>query len=72
MFKQGHLGDQDFYTLLGMERPELIHKIDCGWNRQLCTWWKDRGYADVFENYSKCKSETKLWHGNCNTPIPED
>ncbi|XP_011499649.1 PREDICTED: xyloside xylosyltransferase 1 [Ceratosolen solmsi marchali] len=69
---KGHLGDQDFYTLLGMERPELIHTIDCGWNRQLCTWWRDRGYADVFANYSHCHSETKLWHGNCNTPIPED
>ncbi|XP_014206766.1 xyloside xylosyltransferase 1 isoform X2 [Copidosoma floridanum] len=69
---KGHLGDQDFYTLLGMERPEFIHTIDCGWNRQLCTWWRDRGYADVFANYSRCDSETKLWHGNRNTPIPED
>lgn len=69
---KGHLGDQDFYTLLGMERPELIHMIDCGWNRQLCTWWRDRGYTDVFANYSECHSETKLWHGNCNTPIPDD
>lgn len=69
---KGHLGDQDFYTLLGMEKPELIHTIDCGWNRQLCTWWRDRGYADVFANYSRCDSKTKLWHGNCNTPIPDD
>ncbi|XP_012285105.1 xyloside xylosyltransferase 1 [Orussus abietinus] len=69
---KGHLGDQDFYTVLGMERPELIHTVNCGWNRQLCTWWRDRGYADVFANYSQCNSETKLWHGNCNTPIPDD
>ncbi|KAL0104461.1 hypothetical protein PUN28_017293 [Cardiocondyla obscurior] len=69
---KGHLGDQDFYTLLGMERPELIHMVDCGWNRQLCTWWRDRGYADIFANYSECHSEIKLWHGNCNTPIPND
>ncbi|KAG7212500.1 hypothetical protein KM043_012811 [Ampulex compressa] len=69
---KGHLGDQDFYTLLGMEQPELIHTVDCGWNRQLCTWWRDRGYMDVFGNYSRCDSETKLWHGNCNTPIPND
>ncbi|XP_035723428.1 xyloside xylosyltransferase 1-like [Vespa mandarinia] len=69
---KGHLGDQDFYTVLGMERPELIYTIDCGWNKQLCTWWRDRGYADVFANYSLCNSETKLWHGNCNTPIPDD
>lgn len=69
---KGHLGDQDFYTVLGMERPELIHTIDCGWNRQLCIWWRDRGYTDVFANYSRCDSETKLWHGNCNTPIPDE
>ncbi|XP_024882191.1 xyloside xylosyltransferase 1, partial [Temnothorax curvispinosus] len=69
---KGHLGDQDFYTLLGMERPELIHMVDCGWNRQLCTWWRNRGYADIFANYSECHSETKLWHGNCNTPMPDD
>ncbi|XP_012217254.1 xyloside xylosyltransferase 1 [Linepithema humile] len=69
---KGHLGDQDFYTLLGMEKPELIHTIDCGWNRQLCTWWRDRGYSDIFANYSECHSETKLWHGNCNTPISDD
>lgn len=69
---KGHLGDQDFYTLLGMEKPELIHTIDCGWNRQLCTWWRDHGYTNVFANYSRCDSETKLWHGNCNTPIPND
>ncbi|XP_032678372.1 xyloside xylosyltransferase 1-like [Odontomachus brunneus] len=69
---KGHLGDQDFYTLLGMEKPELIYTVDCGWNRQLCTWWRDHGYADVFANYSECHSETKLWHGNCNTPIPDD
>ncbi|XP_012252782.2 xyloside xylosyltransferase 1 [Athalia rosae] len=68
---KGHLGDQDFYTILGMERPELIHKVDCGWNRQLCTWWGEHGYADVFANYSRCDSDVKLWHGNCNTPIPD-
>ncbi|KAF7987414.1 hypothetical protein HCN44_003176 [Aphidius gifuensis] len=69
---RGHLGDQDFYTLLGMERPELIHNIDCTWNRQLCTWWRDRGYSDVFGNYSSCNGKIKIWHGNCNTPIPDD
>ncbi|XP_046617154.1 xyloside xylosyltransferase 1 [Neodiprion virginianus] len=69
---KGHLGDQDFYTILGMERPELIHKVDCGWNRQLCTWWGEHGYSDVFANYSHCDARVKLWHGNCNTAIPDD
>ncbi|XP_065604181.1 xyloside xylosyltransferase 1 [Cyrtonyx montezumae] len=69
---KGHLGDQDFFTMVGMEHPELFHVLDCTWNRQLCTWWKDHGYSDVFEQYFRCEGEVKIYHGNCNTPIPED
>ncbi|KAM9274775.1 LOW QUALITY PROTEIN: xyloside xylosyltransferase 1 [Cariama cristata] len=69
---KGHLGDQDFFTMVGMEHPELFHVLDCTWNRQLCTWWKDHGYSDVFDQYFQCEGEVKIYHGNCNTPIPED
>uniref|UniRef100_A0A8C6YW43 Xyloside xylosyltransferase 1 n=1 Tax=Nothoprocta perdicaria TaxID=30464 RepID=A0A8C6YW43_NOTPE len=69
---KGHLGDQDFFTMIGMEHPELFHVLDCTWNRQLCTWWKDHGYSDVFDQYFQCEGEVKIYHGNCNTPIPED
>ncbi|KAM6257688.1 xyloside xylosyltransferase 1 [Porphyrio hochstetteri] len=69
---KGHLGDQDFFTMVGMEHPELFHVLDCTWNRQLCTWWKDHGYSDVFNQYFQCEGEVKIYHGNCNTPIPED
>ncbi|XP_053566178.1 xyloside xylosyltransferase 1 [Bombina bombina] len=68
----GHLGDQDFFTMIGMEHPELFYVLDCGWNRQLCTWWKDHGYSDIFEEYYSCDSHIKIIHGNCNTLIPED
>jgi lipopolysaccharide biosynthesis glycosyltransferase len=37
---KGHLGDQDFFTLISMEHENLFHKLDCTWNRQLCTWCK--------------------------------
>jgi lipopolysaccharide biosynthesis glycosyltransferase len=67
---KGHLGDQDFYTLLAFEHEELFYKLDCGWNRQLCTWWKDRGYGDVFDTYHQCPGPVKMYHGNCSTPIP--
>lgn len=67
---RGHLGDQDFYTLLGIERPELIHILPCTWNRQLCTWWREHGYADVFHRYFECKGKINLYHGNCNSLIP--
>ncbi|XP_015727350.1 xyloside xylosyltransferase 1 [Coturnix japonica] len=69
---KGHLGDQDFFTMVGMEHPELFHVLDCTWNRQLCTWWKEHGYSDVFDQYFRCEGEVKIYHGNCNTPIPED
>ncbi|XP_072667907.1 xyloside xylosyltransferase 1 isoform X6 [Canis lupus baileyi] len=68
---RGHLGDQDFFTMIGMEHPELFHVLDCTWNRQLCTWWRDHGYSDVFEAYFRCEGHVKIYHGNCNTPIPD-
>lgn len=67
---KGHLGDQDFFTLVGMEHPELFYILDCTWNRQLCTWWRDHGYSDVFEHYFRCDGHVRIYHGNCNTPIP--
>ncbi|XP_017728970.1 PREDICTED: xyloside xylosyltransferase 1 isoform X2 [Rhinopithecus bieti] len=69
---RGHLGDQDFFTMIGMEHPRLFHVLDCTWNRQLCTWWRDHGYRDVFEAYFRCEGHVKIYHGNCNTAIPED
>lgn len=68
MFR-GHLGDQDFYTLMGYEYAELIHKISCGFNRQLCVWWRDHGYKNVFEYYFKCDDPIVVLHGNCNSNI---
>lgn len=68
---KGHLGDQDFYTLLGYEFPALIYYLDCIWNRQLCTWWKLHGYGEVFDAYFHCQGKIKIYHGNCNTRVPE-
>lgn len=68
---RGHLGDQDFYTLLGFEFPSLVYRLDCAYNRQLCTWWKDHGYSDVFDTFFHCEGRIRVYHGNCNTRIPE-
>lgn len=68
---QGHLGDQDFYTLMGFEFPGLIYRLDCVWNRQLCTWWREHGYSDIFDSYFHCEGTVKIYHGNCNTRAPE-
>lgn len=70
-FFKGHLGDQDYYTLLGYEFPSLIYRLDCVWNRQLCTWWKDHGYSEIFDTFFHCEGKIRLYHGNCNTRVPE-
>lgn len=70
-FFKGHLGDQDYYTLLGYEFPSLIYRLDCIWNRQLCTWWKTHGYSEVFDTFFHCEGKIRLYHGNCNTRVPE-
>ena len=67
---KGHLGDQDFFTMLGMKYEQLFHILPCEWNRQLCRWWEDKGYADVFDLYYRCDADVSIYHGNCNTPIP--
>jgi xylosyl alpha-1,3-xylosyltransferase len=67
---KGHLGDQDFYTLLGFEREELFYRLDCSYNRQLCEWWKDKFPAAEFDAYHACPGEPRIYHGNCSTPIP--
>ncbi|XP_064808394.1 xyloside xylosyltransferase 1 isoform X1 [Oncorhynchus masou masou] len=69
---RGHLGDQDFFSMIGMEHPGLFHQLACGWNRQLCTWWREHGYGDVFQLYYRCEGPVYIYHGNCNTPIPDD
>lgn len=72
-FDHPHLGDQDFYTLLSFEHENLFFILPCYWNRQLCTWWKGKGYDDVWNDYFNCNNEQNisLYHGNCNTVIPK-
>ncbi|XP_077998554.1 xyloside xylosyltransferase 1-like [Glandiceps talaboti] len=69
---KGHLGDQDFFSLISLENKDLFYVLPCTWNRQLCQWWKDKGYADVFHLYFNCLGIINIYHGNCNTPIPSD
>ena len=62
------LGDQDFLSFLSFEHPEMFHILDCGWNRQLCEWFK-KDFSDLFEVYHRCDQNVKILHGNCNTTI---
>ena len=68
---KGHLGDQDFYTLIALEFPHLFYSLPCNWNRQLCQWWKSKGYDDIFDLFFECKGFISLYHGNCDSQIPD-
>ncbi|KAK4310665.1 hypothetical protein Pmani_017792 [Petrolisthes manimaculis] len=68
----GQLGDQDLYTLIAFDYPDVFYTLPCSWNRQLCVWWRDHGYKKFFNEYWVCNEELKIIHGNCKTPIPED
>ena len=68
----GHLGDQDFFTLLSFEHDGMFRYLPCQWNRQLCTWWKTRGRNNWdWDAYHNCTPPIFIYHGNCDTPIPE-
>ena len=69
---QGHLGDQDLYTLLSVEYSGLFYILPCEWNRQLCTYWRDHGYADVFDLYHNCSKPVHVYHGNCRTKMSNE
>lgn len=62
------LGDQDFLSLLFFEHPELFRVISCGWNRQLCKYFKQE-FGQVFDLYYECNETINIIHGNCNTTI---
>ncbi|XP_065556459.1 xyloside xylosyltransferase 1-like [Artemia franciscana] len=55
------LGDQDFFTLLGAEYPDLFYILDCSYNRQT-------GPLHFFfvkhERYYLCEKEIRILHKN--------
>lgn len=69
---RGSLGHQDFFTLLGMEYPELFHLLSCVWNRQLDTGWEKSVGKKIFESYHRCPGAIKIYHGNGNARIPDE
>ena len=67
---RGNLGDQDYFTLLSFEYPELFYVLPCTWNRQLCRWF-EQGYHDHFMAFHSCNGDIHIYHGNCNATLPE-
>lgn len=68
----GYLGHQDFYTLTGMEYPELYYKLDCSWNRQLDVGWRNEVGDDIFDLYHQCQGKINVLHANGDSILPKD
>ena len=68
---RGNLGDQDYFTLLSFEHPELFYVLPCTWNRQLCRWFETHGYHEHFSAFHHCSGYIHIYHGNCNSTLPE-
>lgn len=68
----GYLGHQDFFSLTGMEYPQLYYKLDCSWNRQLDVGWKKVTGKKIFDLYHKCDGKINVLHANGDSKVPFD
>lgn len=64
----GTVGDQDWLTLLGWDRPELFYRLPCQYNVQTHEGYNTREYEEVWHLYRNCSApsdpETKIIHRN--------
>ena len=64
----GTVGDQDWLTLLGWERPEMFHLLPCHYNVQIHEGYKNTEFAQFWDNYRNCSEpshpDTKIIHKN--------
>lgn len=69
----GTLAYQDFFTLLGMEHPELFRQLDCGWNRQLDESSAiDEKLSNMFTACHRCDERVRIYHANGGSDMPPD
>ncbi|KAK2711137.1 xyloside xylosyltransferase 1-like isoform X2 [Artemia franciscana] len=61
------LGDQDFFTVLGAEHPDLFYILDCTFNRQMDSFEFSHS---LFDKYHKCDEDINIYHGNGDSIIP--
>ena len=69
----GTLAYQDFFTLIGMEHPQLFRQMDCSWNRQLDeTSSVDEKLNEMFLACHRCDQRVQIYHANGGSDMPED
>ena len=70
---RSHLGDQCFFTLLGIEYPDWFSVLPCGYNFQLdISLAVQLAFRPIFDLYHNCTETPKIYHGNGGTEIPDD
>ena len=56
--------EQDWFTLLGWEKPDLFHLLPCEYNVQTDMEYKTRQLINLWEEYRDCEGITKIIHFN--------
>lgn len=67
------LGDQDWFTELGWDQPDLFHILPCHFNAQTSIQYLRPPWEDSFDSYHHCDSKDKLKivHRNGCGPMPQ-
>ena len=69
----GCIAYQDFFTLLGVEYPDMIRVLDCTWNRQLDeTFGLDVMFMKIFPAFHRCEGNIKVYHANAGSVMPDE
>ena len=67
------LGDQDWFTNMGFEHPDLFYVLPCRFNTQTSIQYLRPPWEEQFEEYHFCdkKSRVVVFHRNGCGPTPE-
>jgi len=73
-FHQPSLGDQDWFTDVGFENPDLFYILPCQFNAQTTLQYMNAEYKDVFDEYHFCDElkNIKIVHLNGCGPLPSN
>ena len=58
------LAEQDWFTLLGWEKPDTFHSLPCEYNVQTDMEYKTRQLINLWKKYRDCQGMHKIIHFN--------
>ena len=60
------LAEQDWFTLLGWEKPELFHLLPCEYNLQTDVEYRknSKEVEQLWDTFRNCNEEPKIIHSN--------